>query len=99
MADKRSAGRPKGALNKGNEKLRKALANFVERNYAVLGDAMEEVRATSPKDYVNLFLKICEFSLPKLQSINQNIELGEETINKINVEIKRNSDGDTSPSK
>lgn len=91
MAEKRKAGRPKNSLNKGNERLRMALSKFVERNYETLNESMLEVRATSPKDYVNLFLKIVEFSLPKLQSIQQTIEVGDDTISKISIEVVNNN--------
>lgn len=85
--EKRGRGRPAGALNKGNEKLRKALARFVERNHELLGDTMEQIRAESPKDWVNLFIKLTEFSLPKLQAVQQTVEYSDETISKINIEI------------
>jgi hypothetical protein len=80
-------GRPKGAEGKDTKKLREAIAAItnggVEDFQRALGDVLEE----NPAKYLELYLKLLEYTMPKLRSIDTNIELGESTLHKITVEI------------
>ena len=80
-------GRPKGSEGKDTKKLREAIAAItnggVEDFQRALGDVLEE----NPAKYLELYLKLLEYTMPKLRSIDTNIELGESTLHKITVEI------------
>jgi hypothetical protein len=91
--EQRKAGRPKGATNKGIEQLRKKIANLTEANYPRLSAALEAVEATDPGKFIDLYLKLLHYTLPKLENVQQTIEVGEETLNRITVEIKTRASG------
>ena len=82
-----ATGRPKGAEGKDTKKLREAIAAItnggVEDFQRALGDVLEE----NPAKYLELYLKLLEYTMPKLRSIDTNIELGDNTIQKITVEV------------
>jgi hypothetical protein len=88
-----NAGRPPGAANKGIEALRKRISTLTERNYPRLSEALMRVEADDPGKFVELYLKLLQYTLPKLESVQQTIEVGEETLNKITVEIKTRNSG------
>ena len=88
-----NAGRPAGAANKGIEALRKRISTLTERNYPRLSEALMRVEADDPGKFVELYLKLLQYTLPKLESVQQTIEVGEETLNKITVEIKTRNSG------
>jgi len=88
-----NAGRPKGAANKGIEALRKRIATLTERNYPRLSEALQLVEAQDPAKFVDLYLKLLQYTLPKLESVQQTLEVGEETLNRITVEIKSRNSG------
>ena len=92
MANGKS-GRPKGATNKGIEALRKRIATLTERNYPRLSTALEAVEAQDPGKFVDLYLKLLQYTLPKLESVQSTIEVGEETLNKLTIEIKTRNSG------
>ena len=87
------AGRPKGSPNKGTEALRKRIASLTERNYPRLSAALESVEAENPSKFIELYLQLLRYTLPQLQSVQQTIEVGEETLNRITVEIKSKTSG------
>jgi hypothetical protein len=82
-----ATGRPKGSEGKDTKKLREAIAAItnggVEDFQRALGDVLEE----NPAKYLELYLKLLEYTMPKLRSIDTNVELGESTLHKITVEI------------
>jgi hypothetical protein len=88
-----NAGRPKGSPNKGTEALRKRIASLTERNYPRLSQALQSVEAENPAKFVELYLQLLRYTLPQLQSVQQTIEVGEETLNRITVEIKTKTSG------
>jgi hypothetical protein len=88
-----NAGRPKGSPNKGTEALRKRIASLTERNYPRLSEALQSVEAENPAKFVELYLQLLRYTLPQLQSVQQTIEVGEETLNRITVEIKTKTSG------
>lgn len=82
-----NAGRPKGSQNKGTEQLRKKIATLTEKNYPRLSEALESIEAENPAKFVELYLRLLSYTLPQLQAIKQEIELGDEGINRINIQI------------
>jgi hypothetical protein len=82
-----SGGRPKGAENKETKKLREAIAAITTGGVEDFQRALGEVLEENPSKYLELYLKLLEYTMPKLRSIDTNIELGDNTIQKITVEI------------
>ena len=80
-------GRPKGSGNKATEKVRKTIEKLTDQRYSDLVAALEEVREDNPKAYVELYLKLLEFSVPKLRSIDTKVDLGADTISNIKIEV------------
>jgi hypothetical protein len=80
-------GRPKGSQNMGNEQLRKKIAALTERNYPHLSRALEAVEAENPAKFIELYLRLLSYTLPQLQSIAQTVEVGDDTLNRINIQI------------
>jgi hypothetical protein len=54
-----------------------------------LQDALEEVREESPAKYVELYLKMLEYTMPKLRAIDTKIDVAEGAIEKITIEVKQ----------
>ena len=92
-------GRPAGVANKSTDMVRKSLAAIIEGNIPDIQSALAEVREQNPARYLDLYIKLLEFSTPKLMSIKSNVELGEGTIQSIQVVMKNNNKDteDTTP--
>ena len=91
-------GRPVGVTNKSTDMVRKSLAAIIEGNIPDIQSALSEVREQNPARYLDLYIKLLEFSTPKLMSIKSNVELGEGTIQSIQVIMKgKNDTDDTTP--
>jgi hypothetical protein len=86
--NKLSNGRPKGSPNKFTDKVRANLSKLTDQKLCDLQDALEEVRSDSPAKYVELYLKMLEYTMPKLRAIDTKIDAGEGTISKITIEVK-----------
>lgn len=91
-----NAGRKKGSINKGTEQLRKKIAALTENHYPALSEALLAVQESSPKDFIDLYLKLLHYTLPKLESVKQEVEVSEDSINKISIQIVK---ADTTGSK
>ena len=87
--NKLSNGRPKGSPNKFTDKVRSNLSKLTDQKLSDLQDALEEVRSESPAKYVELYLKMLEYTMPKLRAIDTKMELGESSIEKITIEVKQ----------
>jgi hypothetical protein len=86
--NKLSNGRPKGSPNKFTDKVRSNLSKLTDQKLSDLQDALEEVRSESPAKYVELYLKMLEYTMPKLRAIDNKIDIAENAIEKIVVELK-----------
>ena len=82
-------GRPKGSPNKFTDKVRLNLMKLTDQKLVDLQDALEEVRGESPAKYVELYLKMLEYTMPKLRAIDTKIDVAEGTIDKITIEVKQ----------
>lgn len=74
MASKRTNnpnGRPKGSFNHKNAFLRAAINEIIEDNLEGLKDDLE---ALAPRDRVASLTQLMQFVLPKLQSIDMDID-------------------------
>jgi len=68
-------GRPIGASDKNKSKIREIIGSALDDNAERV---KEELLALSGKDFLNFYIKLLEFGLPKLQ--RQTIEIDQETI-------------------
>lgn len=85
--NKLSNGRPKGSPNKFTDKVRANLSKLTDQKLSDLQDALEEVRSESPAKYVELYLKMLEYTMPKLRAIDTKLDLGSDTISNIKIEV------------
>jgi len=60
-------GRPKGSQNKVNKDLRDKIKLFIDDNWDSLQNDLETL---SPKERIDAYLKLLEYSLPKLNRTN-----------------------------
>jgi len=68
-------GRPVGAIDKDKRKLREIIGSALDDN---VERVKEELQKLSGKDFLDFYIKLLEFGLPKLQ--RQAIEIDQETI-------------------
>jgi len=66
--NKFSPGRTKGIQNKTAERIKTLFALILEGEEKNFKDALERVRKESPKDYVNILIKISERFVPQLSN-------------------------------
>jgi len=82
-------GRPVGAENKNRATLREAISKVTEGQLPDFLRTLEELREEQPAKFLEVYLRLLEYSIPKLRSIDTNVELGADTISKIIVEVKK----------
>jgi len=90
-------GRPKGAENKETKKVREAIAAIIEGGLEDFNRVMGELQISNPSKFVETYIKLLEYSVPKLRSVDTTVDLGSDTVSKIVVELKQR-DGDNNPS-
>lgn len=66
-------GRPKGSLNKVTKDLRSFLEAFLRGN---LDSMNQDIVLLSPKDRIQIILKLAEFVLPKYKNIDETAKFG-----------------------
>ena len=66
--NKHGKGRPKGAANKETKQLREALTTILTKNLDDIDLKLKEVAENNPAKYIELLLKIAEYSLAKIQA-------------------------------
>jgi len=66
IGNKFSPGRPKGKQTSNAERIKAAFAELLEGEHKKMGMALERVRKESPKDYLELCIKISERFVPKI---------------------------------
>lgn len=94
-----ATGRPKGVGNKSTEKLREAIAAITEGGIESFNECMDEVRTTNPAKYMEIYLKLLEYSMPKLRSIDTNIGVNEDSVSGITIQVVKQANGDNNSSK
>ena len=82
-----ATGRPKGSEGKDTKKLREAIAAITNGSVEDLQSCFAEIREDNPVKFIEMYLRLLEYTMPKLRSIDTNIELGDNAIQKITVEI------------
>ena len=84
-------GRPKGAEGKDAKRVREAITAITEGGVTSLNECFDEIRTTNPAKFVELYLRLLEYTMPKLRSIDTNIDVGNNLISKITVEVNTKS--------
>ena len=82
-----ATGRPKCSEGKDTKKLREAIAAITNGSVEDLQSCFAEIREDNPVKFIEMYLRLLEYTMPKLRSIDTNVELGESTIHKITVEV------------
>lgn len=68
-------GRPKGSKNKVTVEVREVFKSLLEEN---INQIQKDIESLTPKERVNVLLKISEFVIPKLRSIDSEGKLSGE---------------------
>ena len=82
-----ATGRPKGAENKETKRLREAISAITEGGVEDFQRALNEVLEENPSKYLELYLKLLEYTMPKLRSVDTNIGVNEDSIGNIKIEV------------
>ena len=82
-----SQGRPKGAVNKENQIIKEAITAIVEGAIPDLVTVLAEMRETNPVKYTENLLKLMEYTVPKLRSVDSNVSIDPESLGSIKIEV------------
>jgi hypothetical protein len=82
-----STGRPKGAENKETKKLREAIAAITTGGIEDFQAVMAELREENRNKYAEYYLKLLEYSMPKMRSVDTNISVDPESLGSIKIEV------------
>lgn len=82
-------GRKKGSENKKRSELREALAAIIEEKLPDFLESLEDLKEENVAKYLDVYLRLLEYSIPKLRSVDTTIDVGEDSISKITVEVKK----------
>ena len=86
-------GRPAGSPNRATAVVREAFATLVEANQSRLQEWLDRVANENPRNAIDLYLRLAEFVLPKLQRV----DLSSDALRgPISVKVIRFSDADVS---
>jgi len=81
-------GRPKGSSNRSSEMMKVNLARAINMGLDFLKEDYQEIRKKDPAKALHLLTKLMEYSLPKMKSVDVQMEADvKSTINEIKVEI------------
>jgi hypothetical protein len=83
-------GRPKGSLNRTTEMMRLNIARAVNNTLDTIQTDLAEIKKTNPEKAMELAMKLMEYSLPKLRSIDINGSMDVNAkIQQISININR----------
>ena len=82
-----STGRPKGSPNKENKDLREAIQAIVNGAIPDVVAVLAEMRETNPIKYTENVLKLMEYVIPKMRSVDTNISMDTESLSSIKIEV------------
>jgi hypothetical protein len=87
-------GRPPGALNRTTEQMRLTINRAVNNTLSTIQTDLEELKKTDPVKALELSMKLMEYAMPKMRSIDLkgSIEV-DAKIQSINVNINRKDIG------
>ena len=85
-----ATGRPKGSLNRTTEMMRLNIARAVNNTLDTIQTDLAEIKKTNPEKAMELAMKLMEYSLPKLRSIDINGSMDiNAKIQQISININR----------
>ncbi|MBS9768311.1 MAG: hypothetical protein KGV44_12425 [Flavobacteriaceae bacterium] len=82
---KKYGGRQKGTPNKTTESTRQWLKMFLDENQKQIE---EDFRALEPKERLQVFERLLQYTLPKMQSVSANIDLNVLSDDQLNTIIE-----------
>lgn len=82
-----STGRPKGAVNKENRELRDAIQSIVNGAIPDVISVLAEMRETNPVKYTENVLKLMEYVIPKMRSVDNTVSFDSEQLGSIKIEV------------
>lgn len=90
---KKTGGRQKGTPNKTTKVTRETISDILE---GMLPQVTKDIAELDPAERVKVFIKLSEFNIPKLQSVQIDMEVGaKKTIEDKLIELSsKNSDKD-----
>jgi len=68
-------GRPAGSPNRATAVIRETFATLAEANHSRLQEWLDRVANESPRQAIDLYLRLAEFVLPKLQRVDWSAEV------------------------
>lgn len=85
-----SKGRPKGALNRSTEEMKLTIARAVNNTLSTISSDLQQIKKDDPIAAVNLALKLLEYTLPKMRSVDMKGSLEvDQRIQQITVNINK----------
>ena len=83
-------GRPKGALNRTTEQMRLTINRAVNSTLSTIQQDLEELKKTNPEKALELSMKLMEYAMPKMRSIDLkgSIEV-DQRIQQVSININR----------
>lgn len=91
--NKLGKGRPKGSPNRSTEMMKVNVARAVNMGLDFIKEDYQRLREEDPAKALNLLVKLMEYSIPKLKSVDMEVK-GEinNKVEKITIEIKNGKD-------
>ncbi len=89
-------GRPKGSQNRSTEMMKVNIQRMINDGLDYMKEDYHKIREENPEKALALLIKLMEYSVPKLKSVDMNIEADlKQTIEEIKVEVinKTKEDG------
>ena len=92
--NKLGKGRPTGKMNRSTEQAKLTLARLANKGLDNITEDIDKIRETNPVKAAEIYIKLLEYVLPKLKSVDMKMEAEvNNKIEKITVEIKQRNDG------
>ena len=85
-------GRKPGSTNEKVNRVREAITAITEGGIESFNECMDEVRTTNPAKFLEVYLKLLEYSMPKLRSVDTNIGINEESVGGITIQVVKQND-------
>jgi hypothetical protein len=89
------SGRPRGSTNRSSEMMKVNVARAANLGLDYLKEDYERLRKEDPRGALNLLMKLLEYNIPKLKSVDMNVE-GEinQKIEEIIINVNRSGSKD-----
>ena len=78
-------GRPKGAPNKENKIIKEAITAIIEGGLEDFQSVLAEMRETNPVKFAENYMKLMEYTIPKLRSVDSNVSIDPESLGSIKI--------------